>query len=98
MKHPRTLLHGLIQLPLDPSVALVSKRIVVRLAILLFFAALPIAGTVGFRSMFIVLTGVNVIMCVIWALFRRERPNGVGLTHWDEALVMIGFWLTAHLI
>ena len=47
--------------------------------------------------MFVLLTGVNAIMCVVWALLRRERPNGIGLTHWDEALVMSGMWLTAQL-
>jgi hypothetical protein len=98
MKEFRARLRDFIHLPLDPSVALVSKRFVIRLAILLAFAALPIAGSIGFHRMFVTLTGVNVVMCAIWALLRRERFNAAGLTHWDEALLMSGFWLVAHLI
>lgn len=98
MKQSRKVLHGLVQLPLDPSVTLVSKRFLVRLAIILVFASLPIAGSIGLRRLSITLMGVNVVMCVVWALVRRERPNGVGLTHWDEALVMTGLWAAAHLI
>jgi hypothetical protein len=97
MKEIRARLLGFVRLPLDPSVAVVSKRFAIRLAILLIFAALPIAGSVGLRGMFIALTGVNVIMCVVWALLRRERLNGASLTHWDEALLMSSFWLAAHL-
>ena len=81
---------------MDPSVALVSKRFLVRLIIVIMFAALPISGGVGFRRMFIALSGVNVIICVVWALLRRERFNSTALTHWDEALFMSGFWLAAH--
>jgi hypothetical protein len=98
MKEFRDRLRGFVRLPLDPSVAPVSRRFVVRLVILLIFSALPITGGIGFRRMFITLTGVNIAMCAIWALLRRERFNGASLTHWDEALVMTGFWLTAHLI
>ena len=98
MKDSRDLFHDLVRLPLDPSVALVSKRFLVRLAIILTFAALPMAGGIGFRRMFIALTGINAVVCAIWALLRREPPNGAGLTHWDEALVMTSFWLTAYFI
>jgi len=94
-KNARKLLHRFVRLPLDPSVAHVSRRFLVRFAILLVFSALPIAG--GFKGMFVLLTGVNAIMCAVWALLRRERPNGAGLTHWDEALAMSGMWLVAQL-
>ena len=98
IKEFRDRLLGFVHLPLDPSVALVSKRFVVRLAILLVFASLPIAGSAGFRRMFIALTGTNVIICAMWALLRRERFDGASLTHWDEALLMSSFWLAAHVI
>ena len=97
MKRPRDLFQDLVQRPLDPSVPLVLKRFTVRLIILLIFCALPMAGGIGFRHMFLVLTGVNAMICVVWAVLRRERPRSAGLTHWDEALVMTIFWLTAQL-
>ena len=74
--------------PLDPSVPLVLRRSAFRLFIVLLFSMTPISGIVGFRKMFVILTGVNALTCVIWALIRRERPGGLGLTHWDEALIM----------
>lgn len=92
----RDKLQAYVRCPLDPSVALVSKRFVVRLIIIVIFAALRISGGAGFRRTFIALTGVNVIICVVWALLRKERFNGTALTHWDEALLMSGFWLAAH--
>lgn len=88
---------GFIQLPLDPSVALVARRFAVRLAFVLILAAIPIAGGIGFHRMFAALTGANAIMCVVCALLQREKPNGAGLTHWDEALAMTGLWLGANL-
>jgi len=97
MKKPRDLFHDLVHLPLDPSVPLVLKRFTVRLMILLIFCALPMAGGIGFRRMFLILTGVNAIICVVWAVLRRERPRSAGLTHWDEALMMTILWLTAQL-
>jgi hypothetical protein len=97
MRNPRDLFHDLVHRPLDPSVPLVLKRFTVRLAILLIFCSLPITGGIGFKRMFLALTGINAIMCVIWALLRRERPKSAGLTHWDEALVMAILWLTAQL-
>jgi hypothetical protein len=88
MKMPRDLFQDLMHRPLDPSVPLVLKRSALRLFIILLFSISPISGAVGFRQMFVFLTGVNALTCLIWALVRRERPNGPGLTHWDEALVM----------
>jgi hypothetical protein len=98
MKAFHAWLLGFVRLPLDPSVAPVSKRFIVRLAILFVFASLPIAGGVGFRRMFIALTGMNVIIFVVWALLGRERFDGTSLTHWDEALLMSSFWLATHVI
>jgi hypothetical protein len=89
----KDLFETLARRPLDPSVPLVLKRLAVRLAILLFFATLPIAGGVGFKGMLALLAAVNALMCVVWALLRREPMNGRGLTHWDEALVMTILWL-----
>ena len=94
-KTHRNLLRGLVRLPLDPSVALVSRRFLVRFAILLAFAALPIAG--GFQVKLRVLTAVNAIMCMVLALILRERPNGASLTHWDEAFVMTAISLAVRL-
>ena len=74
--------------PLDPSVPLVLKRSGLRLFIVLLFSMSPISGAVGFKQMFVLLTGVNALTCAIWALVRRERPGGPDLTHWDEALIM----------
>jgi len=50
IKRLRDRLHANVRLPLDPSVDLVSKRFLVRLIILIVFAALPISGSVGFVS------------------------------------------------
>jgi hypothetical protein len=97
-KKVRGRLHGFVQFPLDPSVAQVAKRFTIRLVMLLILAALPIAGGIGFHRMVIALTGANAIMCAVWGLLRREKINGIGLTHWDEALVMAGLWLGAHLV
>ncbi len=90
---PKELLQDLIQRPLDPSVPLVLKRMAFRVLILLLFSALPIAQGIGFKRMFATLAAVNAVTCIIWALLRRERPWGRGLTHWDEAIVMILLWL-----
>ena len=75
--------------PLDPSVPLVLKRIALRLLMLSVFSSLPMARIVGFWRMFAILAAVNAVGCVVWALLRREKPGGHGLTHWDEALVMV---------
>jgi hypothetical protein len=91
-------LRGFVQLPLDPSVVVVTKRFAVRLAILLFLAAIPITGGVGFHRMFIALTGANGIICAVCGLLHREKVNGIGLTHWDEALIMTGLFLGTRLV
>ena len=96
MKPPRRSPYRFIESPLDPSVATVAKRFAFRLSILIIFCLIPTA--LGFRRMFILLTAINTFACLIWALLRREKPRGVGLTHWDEALVMFGLFLAAHLV
>jgi hypothetical protein len=88
MKMPRDSFRDLVHRPLDPSVPLVLKRSALRLFIILLFSMPPVSGAVGFRQMFVILTGVNALTCAIWALIRRERPGGIDLTHWDEALIM----------
>lgn len=90
---PKDLFRYLIRWPIDPSVPLVLKRLAFRLLILLAFASLPMANVVGFWRMFALLAAVNAVACVVWALLRREKPGGNSLSHWDEALVMIFFWL-----
>jgi hypothetical protein len=89
MEIPRDPLQDLMRRPLDPSVPLVLKRIALRLLMLLVFSSLPMARIVGFWRMFAILAAVNAVGCVVWALLRREQPGGRGLTHWDEALVMV---------
>jgi len=87
----KDLLHQMrsrIQLPLHPSVPIVSKRLAMRLATLLLFSALPIPHGIGFAKMFMLLTSVNVATSVVMATFRHERFDTRALTHWDEALVM----------
>ena len=93
MRMPRELLQDSMKRQLDPSVPLVLTRIVFRLLILLLFSALAVAPGVGFMRMFTTLAAVNGGICIVWALLRREQPWGRGLTHWDEALVMIFLWL-----
>lgn len=90
---PRDLFRDLIQRTLDPSVPQVLKRMAFRLLILFLFSALPVAQGIGFKHMFATLAAVNASICIVWALLRRERPWGRGLTHWDEALVMLLIWL-----
>ena len=80
---------------LDPSVAIVSKRLALRLAIVLMFAALPVAHGIGFAKMFILLTGVNALTSAAMAVFRREPFHTRALTHWDEALVMAALFTMA---
>jgi hypothetical protein len=87
-----------IQLPLHPSVAIVSKRLGTRLAVLLIFAALPIPHGIGFAKMFVMLTGINVITSTAMALLRRERPDTRAMTHWDEAIVMTALFTIARLL
>ena len=87
-----------IQLPLHPSVAIVSKRLGTRLAILLIFAALPIPHGIGFAKMFVMLTGVNAITSTATALVRRERPDTRAMTHWDEAIIMTALFIIARLV
>lgn len=87
--------YSLIEHPLDPSVRIVARRFAFRLAILILFCLVP--TDLGFRRMFIVLAGINAIFCLAWALLRREKIRSAGLTHWDEALVMFGLFLAAHL-
>jgi hypothetical protein len=87
-----------IQLPLHPSVPIVSKRLAKRLIILMIFAVLPVPHGIGFAKMFTLLTGINVVSSVATALFRRERFDTWALTHWDEALVMAGLFITARLV
>ena len=97
----KDLLHHMrsrIQLPLHPSVPIVSKRLATRLAILLMFAALPIPHGIGFAKMFMLLTGVNAVTSVAMATFRHERFDTRALTHWDEALVMAILFIAARLL
>ena len=86
------------QMPLHPSVAIVSKRLATRLAILLIFAALPIPHGIGFAKMFVMLTGINAITSTAIALLRRERPDTRAMTHWDEAIVMTALFTIARLL
>jgi len=86
------------QMPLHPSVAIVSKRLATRLAILLIFAALPIPHGMGFAKMFVMLTGMNAITSTAIALLRRERPDTRAMTHWDEAIVMTALFTIARLL
>ena len=96
----KDLLHQMrsrIQLPLHPSVPIVSKRLAMRLATLLLFSALPIPHGIGFAKMFMLLTSVNVATSVVMATFRHERFDTRALTHWDEALVMAVLLIIARL-
>jgi hypothetical protein len=63
---------------------------------MLLFCLLPTG--LGFRRNFILIAGANAIVCFVWALLRKEKSRSAGLTHWDEALVMVGLYLTAQLI
>ena len=98
----RSLLQGLnvrLRHPLDPSVPVVARRFAVRLAIVLIFAALPLAPGWSMLRLFVMLTGFNALTCFIAALLLREKPNTQGLSHYDEglwmaALCVIG-WLLA---
>ena len=87
-----------MQLPLHPSVSIVSKRLAMRLAVLVMFAALPIPHGIGFVRMFTLLTGVSAATSVLMAAFRHEPFDTRALTHWDEALVMAVLFIAARLV
>ena len=67
---------------LNASCSRVLFRFGLRLVVLVSFASL---GTSGYVRAFLALLLMSVLMCVGWALARRELLLGGRLTNWDEA-------------
>jgi hypothetical protein len=67
---------------LNTDSARVLFRFGLRLIVLVSLASL---GTSGYLRAFLALLLMSAVMCVGWALARREPLLGGSLTNWDEA-------------
>jgi hypothetical protein len=67
---------------LNASSSRVLFRFGLRLVVLVSFASL---GTSDYLRAFLALLLMSALMCVGWALARREPLLGGSLTNWDEA-------------
>ncbi|BAM91954.1 hypothetical protein S58_59770 [Bradyrhizobium oligotrophicum S58] len=71
--------------PAELPAARVLVRFLLRIAILILFAAF---GSIGFGRSLAALLWMTTILCAVLAMLRRERAFAASLNHWDE---MIGY-------
>jgi hypothetical protein len=97
MKNLWTETAALLRGPRDASVPIVAKRLAVRLAILVIFAAFATGHPWNFAAIFCCLASLSAFTCSVIALFKRENFRSAGLTHWDEAIILLLLSLVAGL-
>jgi hypothetical protein len=97
MKNLWTETAALFRGPRDASVPVVAKRLTIRLAILVIFAALAPGHHWHFATLFCCLASVSAFACSVIALVKRENFRSAGLTHWDEAIALLLLSLVAGL-
>ena len=61
----------------------VLVRFLLRMSILVFFAAFASAG---FARGLAALLWMTIVLCAVIGAMRREQPFGAALNHWDETV------------